>query len=432
MKKSLWAKSLNVIPGGNTLISKRPNLWLPKTWPSHFIKADGIQVTSVDKKIYKDFLFAVGTNTLGYSNKEVNRAVVNAIKNGNMSSLNCHEEYLLAEKLVDINKWADMVKFTRGGGEAMSIAARIARAASGKENIAFCGYHGWHDWYVSSNLGKKKVLDDYVMTGIKSDGVPESLRNTIFPFKYNDLERLKILIQHNDVGTIIMEVKRNIDPENNFLEKVRKLCNQKNIVLVFDECSSGFRQNYGGLHQDYNVIPDIVMYGKAIGNGFAIAAIVGKRAVMECANNSFISSSFWGERVGFVAALKTLEIMKKTKSYNIIKKNGKYIISQLKKIAKENNVEIDIIGIPSIPTFVFKNLKNNLFYKTLIAQEMIKKNMLCSTIFFLSSKHKIKDLDDYLFELNNVFKIISKCEKGERIKKYLKHSVVDSTFKRLN
>ena len=304
MKKSLWAKSLNVIPGGNTLISKRPNLWLPKTWPSHFIKADGIQVTSVDKKIYKDFLFAVGTNTLGYSNKEVNRAVVNAIKNGNMSSLNCHEEYLLAEKLVDINKWADMVKFTRGGGEAMSIAARIARAASGKENIAFCGYHGWHDWYVSSNLGKKKVLDDYVMTGIKSDGVPESLRNTIFPFKYNDLERLKILIQHNDVGTIIMEVKRNIDPENNFLEKVRKLCNQKNIVLVFDECSSGFRQNYGGLHQDYNVIPDIVMYGKAIGNGFAIAAIVGKRAVMECANNSFISSSFWGERVGFVAALK--------------------------------------------------------------------------------------------------------------------------------
>ena len=358
--------------------------------------------------------------------------MVNAIKNGNMSSLNCHEEYLLAEKLVDINKWADMVKFTRGGGEAMSIAARIARAASGKENIAFCGYHGWHDWYVSSNLGKKKVLDDYVMTGIKSDGVPESLRNTIFPFKYNDLERLKILIQHNDVGTIIMEVKRNIDPENNFLEKVRKLCNQKNIVLVFDECSSGFRQNYGGLHQDYNVIPDIVMYGKAIGNGFAIAAIVGKRAVMECANNSFISSSFWGERVGFVAALKTLEIMKKTKSYNIIKKNGKYIISQLKKIAKENNVEIDIIGIPSIPTFVFKNLKNNLFYKTLIAQEMIKKNMLCSTIFFLSSKHKIKDLDDYLFELNNVFKIISKCEKGERIKKYLKHSVVDSTFKRLN
>jgi glutamate-1-semialdehyde 2,1-aminomutase len=432
MKKSLWAKSLNVIPGGNTLISKRPNLWLPKTWPSHFIKADGIKVTSVDKKIYKDFLFAVGTNTLGYSNKEVNGAVVNAIKNGNMSSLNCHEEYLLAEKLVDINKWADMVKFTRGGGEAMSIAARIARAASGKENIAFCGYHGWHDWYVSSNLGKKKVLDDYVMTGIKSDGVPESLRNTIFPFKYNDLERLKILIQHNDVGTIIMEVKRNIDPENSFLEKVRKLCNQKNIVLVFDECSTGFRQNYGGLHQDYNVIPDIVMYGKAIGNGFAIAAIVGKKAVMECANNSFISSSFWGERVGFVAALKTLEIMKKTKSYNLIKKNGKYIISQLKRIAKENNVGIDIIGIPSIPTFVFKNLKNNLFYKTLIAQEMIKKNMLCSTIFFLSSKHKIKDLDDYLFELNKVFKIISKCENGERIKKYLKHSVVDSTFKRLN
>ena len=432
MKKSLWQKSLNIIPGGNTLISKRPNLWLPKSWPSHFIKADGIKVTSSDKKTYKDFLFAVGTNTLGYSNKDVNKAVINAINNGNMSTLNCYEEFQLAEKLIEINRWADMVKFTRGGGEAMSIAARIARAASGKENIAFCGYHGWHDWYVSSNLGKKNSLDSHVMTGISTDGVPKSLKNTVYPFQYNDLERLKDLIQNHNIGTIIMEVKRYIEPKNNFLQKVRKLCDRKKIVLVFDECSSGFRQNYGGLHQEFKIIPDIVMYGKSIGNGFAIAAVLGKRSVMEHANNSFISSSFWGERVGFVAALKTLELMKKTKSYKRIRNNGEFVVSQLTKISKENNVDINIIGIPSIPTFVFKNSKNNLAYKTLIAQEMMKKKMLCSTLFFMSSKHSRKDLKMYLYELNKVFRLISKCEHGDNIKKYLKHPVVDSTFKRLN
>lgn len=431
MKKNIWQKSLKVIPGGNTLISKRPNLWLPNSWPTHFIKADGIRVTSSENKTYRDFLFAVGTNTLGYSNKHINSSVIKAIKNGTMTSLNCKEEYLLAEELLKINHWADMVKFTRGGGEANAIAIRIARAASGRENVAFCGYHSWHDWYVSSNLNSKNVLNNYVMSGIETDGVPKALKGTIFPFEYNNLIRLKKLISEKKIGTVIMEVKRYVEPENNFLQKVRKLCSKNNIVLIFDECTSGFRQNYGGIYKDYNVTPDMIMYGKALGNGFAIAAVLGKKSIMESANNSFISSSFWGERVGFVAGLKTLEIMRKTKSWKKIKSTGKYVLNQINQIAKRNKIKLRTMGLPSIPTFVFEG-KYNLHYKTLIAQEFLKKKMLGSNLFFLSTAHSKKDIDDYLNELDNIFYKISLCSNPQKLKKFLKHKVVDTTFKRLN
>ena len=228
-----------------------------------------------------------------------------------------------------------------------------------------------------------------------------------------------------------MEVKRNFDPTNHFLQKVRQLCNKKKIILIFDECTTGFRANYGGLHQSYKVIPDMVMFGKALGNGYAIAAVLGKREIMEAAKNSFISSSFWGERVGFVAGLNTLKLMKKIKSWEIIKKTSEYIKQNLKILAKENNLDMNVMGIPGVPVFVF-NSKNNLNYKTLIAQEMMKKKFLASNLIFTSTEHKKRDIDDYFYELSKVFKIIQKCENGDKIKRYLKSPVVYSGFKRLN
>ncbi len=429
--KNLWKKSCKIIPGGNTLLSKRPELWLPKKWPSHFISAKGISVTSTENKKYRDFVFAVGTNILGYANKFVDNSVIKAIKNGTMSSLNCYEEYKLAEELLKINKWADMVKFTRGGGEANSLAVRIARAASGKQNVAFCGYHGWHDWYVASNLKDKNSLKDHLMSGISTDGVPLALKKTVHPFMYNDFQYLEKIVSAKKIGTIIMEVKRNFEPTNKFLLKVRQLCDKKKIILIFDECTTGFRANYGGLHQFYKVIPDMVMFGKALGNGYAIAAVLGKKEIMDAAKNSFISSSFWGERVGFVAGLNTLKLMKRIKSWNIIKKTSEYIKQNLRNLATENNINMSISGIPGVPIFVFKS-KNNLNYKTLIAQEMMKKKFLASNIIFTSTEHKKKDIDDYFYELSKVFKVIQKCEDGDRIEKYLKNPVVYSGFKRLN
>ena len=426
----LWFKANKIIPGGNTLLSKRPQLWLPKKWPTHFLKAKDINVFDEKNNKYTDCVFAVGTNVLGYCNKNIDNYVKKAIDKGVMSSLNCKEEVEFAEEMLKANKWAGMVKFARGGGEANSIAVRIARCNTKNTNIAFCGYHGWHDWYVSSNLTSKKSLDGHLIEGINIKGTPNSFVNTSFPFKYNDLEGLKKLISNRKIGVIIMEVKRYIEPKNDFLIKVRDLCDKKNIILIFDECTTGFRENYGGLHQNYKVYPDIAMYGKAIGNGYAINAIVGKKELMLNSKDSFISSTFWGERVGFAAGIATLREMKKTNSWKIIKSQGQEIINKWKRIAHQNKIKIRILGIPSIPTMVFET--NNLVYKTLIAQEFLKHKILASNIFYVSTKHTSKKLSNYFDKLNDIFSIINKVQKGDDIKKYLKSEIVESHFSRLN
>ena len=426
----LWFKANKIIPGGNTLLSKRPQLWLPKKWPTHFLKAKDINVFDEKNNKYTDCVFAVGTNVLGYCNKNIDNYVKKAIDKGVMSSLNCKEEVEFAEEMLKANKWAGMVKFARGGGEANSIAVRIARCNTKNTNIAFCGYHGWHDWYVSSNLTSKKSLDGHLIEGINVKGTPNSFVNTSFPFKYNDLEGLKKLISNKKIGVIIMEVKRYIEPKNDFLIKVRDLCDKKNIILIFDECTTGFRENYGGLHQNYKVYPDIAMYGKAIGNGYAINAIVGKKELMLNSKDSFISSTFWGERVGFAAGIATLREMKKTNSWKIIKSQGQEIINKWKKIAHQNKIKIRILGIPSIPTMVFET--NNLVYKTLIAQEFLKHKILASNIFYVSTKHTSRKLSNYFDKLNDIFSIINKVQKGDDIKKYLKSEIVESHFSRLN
>ena len=426
----LWLKANKIIPGGNTLLSKRPQLWLPKKWPTHFLKAKDINVFDEKNNKYTDCIFAVGTNVLGYCNKNVDSYVKKAIDKGVMSSLNCKEEVEFSEEILKANKWAGMVRFARGGGEANSIAVRIARCNTKNTNIAFCGYHGWHDWYVSSNLTSKKSLDGHLIEGINVKGTPNSFVNTSFPFKYNDLNGLKKLISNKKIGVIIMEVKRYIEPKNDFLIKVRNLCNKKNIILIFDECTTGFRENYGGLHQNYKVCPDIAMYGKAIGNGYAINAIVGKKELMLNSKDSFISSTFWGERVGFAAGIATLREMKKTNSWKVIKSQGQEIIKTWKRIAQQNKIKISILGIPSIPTMIFEN--NNLVYKTLIAQEFLKHKILASNIFYVSTKHTSKKLSNYFDKLNDIFSIINKIENGDEIKKYLKSEIVDSHFSRLN
>jgi glutamate-1-semialdehyde aminotransferase len=425
-----WKKANKLIPGGNTILSKRPQLWLPKKWPTHFIKTNDISVVDINNKKYTDCVFAVGTNVLGYNNKKIDDSVKKIINSGVMSSLNCKEEVDFAEKILDANRWAGMVKFARSGGEANSIAIRIARCNAKNSNIAFCGYHGWHDWYISSNLTASKSLDSTLIEGINPIGTPNSFINTSFPFKYNDLDGLKKLISEKRIGIIIMEVKRYIEPENNFLNKIRELCSKKNIILIFDECTTGFRENYGGLHQNYKVYPDISMYGKAIGNGYAINAIVGKKDLMLNSKDSFISSTFWGERVGFAAGIATLNEMKRIGSWKIIKLQGQKIIKKWLQIAKSNKINLKIIGIPSIPTMVFE--KNNLIYKTLIAQEFLKIKFLASNIFYLSTKHTDKKLNEYFDKLNDIFHLISKIERGEDIKNYLKSDIVNNHFSRLN
>ena len=433
--QKFWNKANKVISGGGMLLSKYPERYLPDYWPTYFKSAKGCFVTDLNKNKLIDFsLMGVGTNVLGYANTKIDNAVKRIIPKSNMSTLNCTEEVSLAEKLVELHPWAHKVRFARTGGEANAIAVRIARAASKKDNVAFCGYHGWHDWYLSTNLNnktEKKNLDSHLIKGLKVEGVPKSLKQTSFPFNYGDLGYLKKLIYRKNIGIIKMEVCRNTQPNIKFLKNVRKICNEKKIILIFDECTTGFRQTLGGLHKDIGVNPDIAIFGKALGNGYAITAIIGKKDIMDYTQNTFISSTFWTERIGPTAALATIEFMKKNSTYKKIKKIVEKIQKKWKDISDENKIQIKINGIPSLTNFNFLS-SDHQKYKTLITQEMLLDNILATTAVYPCIDHSDKIIEKYSDKLNDVFKVIKKCEEGYDINKYLKSKESIKGFKRLN
>ncbi len=431
--QELYKKAKALIPGGTMLLSKRPEMFLPEQWPSYFSKTKGCSVWDLDGNELIDMcIMGIGTNTLGYGNDEVDAAVLETVKKGNMSTLNCPEEVYLAEKLVEINPWADMVRFARSGGEANSIAIRIARAASGRDKVAICGYHGWHDWYLSANHNDGDELSGHLLPGLSPKGVPRNLKDTVFPFHYNNFGELLSIVEQNEIGVIKMEVVRNFGPEDNFLQKVRDLATKKGIVLVFDECTSGFRETFGGIHKKYNVEPDIAMYGKTIGNGYALTAIVGRKSVMEAAQTTFISSTFWTERIGPTAALATLKVMERIKSWEIITDKGNQMQREWQNLASQHNLSITVSGIPALSTYSF-NSKNAMEYKTLITQEMLKKGFLASTSFYSCTAHTDDKFESYFTALDEVYKVIAKCENGLiDVQGLLEGPVCHSGFKRLN
>ena len=429
--QKLYSKAKQIVAGGNMLLSKRPEMFLPEQWPSYFSKSKGCEVWDLDGKKYIDTLMMPGTNSLGYNYEEIDEAVKETINSGNMSTLNAPEEVELTERLVELHPWADMARFARSGGEANSVAIRLARAASGKDNVAFCGYHGWHDWYLASNLSDSKGLDGHLLPGLDPHGVPKNLKDSVHPFEYNNLDKLEEIVKTKNIGVIKMEVYRNKEPENNFLHRVRKLANEHNIVLVFDECTSGFRKNFGGLHKLYDVEPDVAMFGKALGNGYAVTAVLGKREVMQAAEKSFISSTFWTERIGSSAALATLKAMDKEKSWEKITSTGESINKKWIKLSQEYELPITISGLAALTTFTFKS-KNALAYKTLITQEMLKKGYLAATAVYVCTAHTPEIIKTYLENLKPLFQTIKECEEGRDVMKLLEGPIAHSGFKRLN
>jgi glutamate-1-semialdehyde 2,1-aminomutase len=430
--QKLWKRAKRVIPGGNMLLSKRAEMFLPEQWPAYFSRTRGCRVWDLDDREYIDMsIMGIGTNTLGYSHPEVDAAVRATVDAGNMSTLNCPEEVYLAERLTEIHPWAQMVRFARAGGEADAIAVRIARAASGKDKVAICGYHGWHDWYLAANLGDEKNLAGHLLPGLEPNGVPEELRGTVLPFNYNRFDELEALVAGGGVGVIMMEVSRNKGPENGFLQKVRDLATKQGIVLVFDECTSGFRQTFGGLHTLYGVEPDMAMFGKALGNGYAITATIGRREVMEAAQTSFISSTFWTERIGPTAALKTLEVMQRTRSWEQITSTGKNITERWQQLAQRHGLSITTSGLPALTTYAF-NSDKALAYKTLITQEMLAKGYLAGTGVYVCTEHTPQIVDDYFTALDPIFRLIKECEDGRDVMSLLKGPICHAGFKRLN
>lgn len=431
--KELWKKAKTIIPTGNQLLSKRSERFLPENWPSYYKKAKDCRIWDLDGNKYYDFAqMGVGSCILGYANDEVNAAVIDAVSNGSMSSLNSYEEVQLAEKLIELHPWAQMARFARTGGEACAIGVRIARAASGKDKVAFCGYHGWHDWYISSNIGDSKNLDEQLIPGLKPAGVPRQMKHSSIPFYYNDIDSLKkIVAENNDLGVIIMEPVRNVLPKEGFLQEVKKIARKIGAVLIFDEVTSGFRMNNGGIHMTFGVEPDMAIFGKALGNGFPISAIIGKREIMEAAESSFISSTFWTERVGFVAALKTLEIIERDKVYQNLLKYGEQINKIWTAIAKESNLYIHISGIPQLTHISFNNpypMESQTFY----TQEMLKRGILLGASIYPTNAYTESIIDEFGKHTSEIFKELAKHLADNDLLESLEGPVIETGFKRLN
>ncbi|MBU4445556.1 aminotransferase class III-fold pyridoxal phosphate-dependent enzyme [bacterium] len=431
--QELYKKAKKIIPGGTQLLSKRPEMFLPELWPAYYDRAKGCEVWDLDGNKYIDMsTMGVGSCILGYADDDVNKAVKSAVDRGNMCTLNAPEEVELAELLLELHPWAEMVRYARTGGESMMIAVRIARAKSGKDTVLFCGYHGWHDWYLSSNLGDEKSLDGHLLPGLNPLGVPRALKGLTYPFNYNDTEGfLKLVEEHKDnIGVVVMEPIRNFMPDKDFIKTIRQVTNDLGIVLIVDEITAGFRLNNGGAHLLYGLEPDIAVFAKGMSNGFPMAAIIGKSEVMGVVQDTFISSTYWTDRVGPTAALATIRKIREKNVTRHLIKIGKKMKESWESLASIHDLNIEVSGIDPLGHFDFK-YENPLVLKTLFTQLMLEKGFLASTGFYASFAHKEEHIESYLKAADEAFGFISKSIAEGKTEKYLKGPVCHAGFKRL-
>jgi len=427
----LWNRAKKLMPGGSQLLSKRAEMFLPDQWPSYYTKAKGVEIWDLDDNKFIDMsIMGVGACTLGYADDDVNNAVIKAIHDGSMSTLNSPEEVELAELLLELHPWAQAVRYARTGGEAMVIAVRIARAYTKKDTIAFCGYHGWHDWYLSSNLADHANLDGHLLPGLDPNGVPRSLLKTAIPFEYNNIEKLEAIVKENDIGVIVVEPLRHQEPKNDFLSRIREISNDIDAVLLFDEITSGWRLTVGGAHLKFNINPDIMVVAKAMSNGYPMAAVVGKREIMDAAQTSFISSTYWTERIGPTAALATIRKMQTKNVPAHLERIGGLISNGWEKLAKKHGLDIEVLPPKALTTITF-NYENALEVKTLFTQEMLKRGYIAGPSVYVSLCHTEEIINDYLATVDDVFKIISQAINEQKVLDLLEGPVAHSGFQRL-
>ncbi len=428
----LWKKAKKLIPGGNQLLSKRAERFLPDLWPAYHGKGKGAYVWDLDGNKYLDMcIMGIGTLTLGYADPDVDSAVIKTIKKGSMGTLNAPQEIELAELLIQLHPWAGMVRYARAGGEAMAIAARIARAHTGKDTIAFCGYHGWADWYLAANLSKKENLDEHLLKGLEPKGVPAGLKGTILPFHYNRIEELERILETADVGAVIMEPVHGEEPRDDFLKKVRTLTKERGIPLIFDEITMGFRLTLGGAHLLYGIEPDMAIFAKGMSNGYPMAAIIGKEDVMQAVQDTFISSTYWTEAIGPTAALATIRKMKRVNVAKHLAHIGKLVRDVWKKASEKHGITIGFSGPPALQFFAFPD-PDAPALKTLFVQEMLQRGFLASDLFYASYAHTEAHVRAYARAVDETFATLTEAIRTDSVRARLKGPVARTGFERLN
>lgn len=431
--QDLYRYARTRIPGGTQLLSKRPEMFLPNDWPSYYDRAKGARVWDLDGREYIDMSYnGIGACVLGAADPDVDAAVKMVIDKGSMSTLNSPEEVHLADLLCEIHPWAEMVRFARSGGEAAAMSVRIARAATGRDRIAFCGYHGWHDWYLAANLAEDAALNGHLLPGLAPRGVPRGLTGTALPFRYNHLSELEAILQKHpgEIAAVVIEPVRSNMPEHGFLEGVRQAAHRAGAVLIFDEITSAFRLNTGGAHMLFGTEPDIAIFAKAMSNGFPMSAVIGRRDVMESAQSTFISSTYFTERIGPAAAIATI---RKHRQYNVADRLcelGNLVQDGWRRIAANVGIQIDAGGIPPLSHFSFEGPDAQLAH-TVFTKLMLEHGFLAGKGFYATFAHRNEDVATYLEAVEAVFADIRDHRAEGTLAVRLSGPVAHSGFSRL-
>jgi len=420
----LYKRAKALIPGGTQLLSKRPEMFAPEVWPAYYSKAKGCRVWDLDGREFIDMsIMAVGACILGYADEDVDAAVVESIHKGVNSSLNCPEEVELAEALMELHPWFDMVRYARGGGEALSIAVRIARAKTKRDTVLFSGYHGWTDWYLAANLADESGLDGQLMPGLEPSGVPRGLAGTAIPFHFNDIDSLRETIRgkESEIAAIIIEPARGEDAPGEYLQTLREISSEIGAVLIYDEITSAYRMCAGGVHRRYGIYPDIAVFAKSMANGYAMAAILGTEEVMQAAQSTFVSSTNWTERIGPTAALATLKKYQETQTDKHIISIGNKTQQIWRDAALKASLQVDVTGLPTLSAFGFKSDKS-MELNTRFSIEMLQRGFLGFRQFKPSLAHGDAELNKYKNAVEDVFLLLSKLPNDETISSPVAHT----------
>lgn len=429
----LYRRAKARIPGGTQLLSKRPEMFLPEHWPSYYDRASGAEVWDLDGRRYIDMSYnGIGACVLGAADAEVNAAVCEAIRRGSMSTLNAPEEVELADLLCELHPWADMVRYTRSGGEAMAVAVRTARAFTGRDRVAFCGYHGWHDWYLAANLAEERALDGHLLPGLDPAGVVRGLAGSALPFRYNQLSELTAIVaaHRGDLAAIVMEPLRDAAPDRGFLEAVRQVADDTDAVLVFDEITSGFRLATGGAHLTLGVTPDIAVFAKAMSNGFPMAAVIGRGRVMQAAQQTFISSTSWTDRTGPAAALATIRKFSARDVAAHLCRIGARVQQGWTAAAEAAGTAVAVGGMLPLGHFAFQT-PQPLVAQTVFTKLMLERGFLAGKAFYATYAHTDAHIDAYLEAVRETFTAIAAHTASGTLHAALDGPVAHSGFRRL-
>lgn len=431
----LYEQALRLVPGATQLISRRPHIFAPGVAPLYAERGQGSRLWDVDGGEYLDYGMAVSACILGYADPVVDATVIEQIRRGVQFSLNHPAELQLAERLCRTIPCAEMVRFAKGGGEACAVAVRIARGATGRDKVLFCGYHGWHDWYLAANLADGASLAPHLLPGIEPTGVPRALAGSAIPFPYGRLDELEAALERHrgQVACIIMEPLRSEPPPSDYLSGVRQLADRHGAVLVFDEVSTGFRHDVRGAQNHVGVVPDVAVLAKSLGNGYPIGAVVGRHEVMEPAARMFISSTNWSELIGITAAIATLEQIEKRDVPARLADYGRRLIAGFNRLAEKIGVHARMVGLPATPRIEFVGHDTATARKlmALYAQEMARRFVLINAQPRHSAAHTDADLQQTLDATHEALTIIRAALSNDRVDEKLVTPPQAPVFRRL-